>query len=71
MLDKLRELLTPKVRLYLYSVAIAVFSVLQYYNLVDDQAAPLWLNLISIVFVVGPLGVAAAHTPRTPKSPTQ
>ncbi|BAX98842.1 hypothetical protein MSTE_03542 [Mycobacteroides stephanolepidis] len=64
MLDKLRTALTPKVRLWLYAVAIALFSLLQYYNLVDDQAAPIWLNLISTVFVIGGQAVAVAHTPR-------
>lgn len=34
-----------------------------YYNVVDEQAAPLWLNLISTVFVVGGQAIATAHIP--------
>ena len=65
MIDKLKALLTPRVRLWLYAVAVAMFSLMLYYNLVDDKAAPLWLNLISTVFVVGGQVVATAHVPRS------
>lgn len=64
MIEKLKELLTPKVRLWLYAVAVAMFSLMLYYNVVDEKAAPLWLNLISTVFVVGGQVVATAHIPR-------
>lgn len=64
MIEKLKELLTPKVRLWLYAVAVAMFSLMLYYNIVDEKAAPLWLNLISTVFVVGGQVVATAHIPR-------
>lgn len=63
MIEKLRQLLTPKVRLWLYAVAVALFSLMLYYNVVDEQAAPLWLNLISTVFVVGGQAIATAHIP--------
>lgn len=65
MIEKLRQLLTPKVRLSLYAVAVALFSLMLYYNVVDEQAAPLWLNLISTVFVVGGQAIATAHIPRS------
>ncbi|WP_423487981.1 hypothetical protein [Mycobacteroides sp. PCS013] len=62
---KCKELLSPKVRLWLYSVAVALFSLMLYYNIVDEKAAPLWLNLISTIFVVGGQIVATAHLPRS------
>lgn len=65
MLDKIRAVLTPKVRTWLYAVAVAMFSLMLYYNVVDEKAAPLWLNLISTVFVVGGQAIATAHIPRT------
>lgn len=64
MLERLRAVLTPKVRTWMYAVAVAMFSLMLYYNLVDEKAAPLWLNLISTVFVVGGQVVATAHIPR-------
>ncbi|MBF9325991.1 hypothetical protein [Mycobacteroides chelonae] len=64
-IQKLKELLTPKARLWLYAVAVAAFSLMLYYNVVDEKAAPLWLNLISTVFVVGGQVVATAHIPRS------
>lgn len=66
---KCRELLSPKVRLWLYSVAVALFSLMLYYNIVDEKAAPLWLNLISTIFVVGGQIVATAHLPRGHSAP--
>lgn len=65
MLEKFRAVLTPKVRIWLYAVAVAMFSLMLYYNVVDEKAAPLWLNLISTVFVVGGQVVATAHIPRS------
>lgn len=71
MIEKLKELLTPKVRLWLYAVAVALFSLMLYYNIVDERAAPLWLNLISTVFVVGGQAVATAHIPRAGTSKSE
>ncbi|AMT71991.1 phage holin [Mycobacteroides immunogenum] len=71
MIEKLKELLTPKVRLWLYAVAVALFSLMLYYNVVDERAAPLWLNLISTVFVVGGQAVATAHISRAGTSKSE
>lgn len=52
--------LTPTVRRYIYGVALVVVPLLIYYGLVSEEAAPLWVALVSAILVPG---LAAANTP--------
>jgi hypothetical protein len=48
------EFFTKKRRQYLYSIALVIVPLLIMYDVLDAQAAPLWLALVAAV-----LGVAA------------
>ena len=58
--------LTPTVRLWFYSVCLAVFGVLAVYGLMDERTVAAWAVLAAAVS-----GVAMAHVPPTDEPPTE
>lgn len=52
LLTWIKALLTPRVRRWVYGVAIAAFAVLVYYGVIDPEASPLLLALVLAILNV-------------------
>lgn len=52
--------LTPRVRAWLYRVAVAVLALAAFYGLLADESIALWVGLVAAFLGSG---TAALHTP--------
>lgn len=59
MIDKIKAVLTPEVRGYIYRVLIAVGAIVAAYGWVSSDQVAQWLGLLAVVLNVMP----AANTP--------
>ena len=59
-----------KNRIYLYSIAGTGFAVAVFYNLLDPNAVPIWLALLTSLLGIGTSGMAIANiNPPKPSVP--
>lgn len=59
-MDKIKEILNPSVRRWLYGVVIAVIPILTALGVITDEMAPLIVALVGALLAVG---VADFHVP--------
>ena len=59
MIDKIKSVLTPEVRGYIYRVLIAAGAIIAAYGWVSSDQVAQWLGLLAVVLNVMP----AANTP--------
>lgn len=50
-------------RKWLYAVALAVLAILTAYDIIADEMAPLWINLIGAILGIGAAGMALNNLP--------
>ena len=53
----------PKVRAYIYGVVLAVIPLLQFFRLIDGDAVPLIVNIVTAVLGTGAAALALPNTP--------
>ena len=57
----------PKVRAYIYAIVIAAIPLLQFFRLIDAEAVPLIVNIVTAVLGTGAAALALPNTPNTGK----
>lgn len=57
------QVLTPKVRSWVYKIALAGLSLLVVYGIVDDALMPAWVNLVGALLGITASGTAVAYRP--------
>lgn len=62
-----RIIAQPKVRRWLYGIAVAVVPILTVYGIIAESDAALWIGLAGAVLGTGVPALAAANTDTTPE----
>lgn len=55
--------MSPAIRTYLYGLFGPLGLILTYYNVIDPEVLPLWLDLVGAVLLTGTTATAVAYRP--------